>query len=117
MNVLVIFWISAALVVYVFLGYPVVLCGLQIFRRRPHKEKISPTVSLLVPAYNEAAVIADKLRNAVALDYPKDRLEIVIASDGSTDETDQVVRSILREQEPGRVRLLSCSIIRESLQC
>src|ERR1022692_2485201 len=102
MTAPVIFWISAALVVYVFLGYPVVLCGLQIFRRRVRKENITPTVSLLVPVYNEAAVIAAKLRNALALDYPSDRLEIVIASDGSTDETEEVVRSIVREQEPGR---------------
>ena len=103
----VIFWISAALVVYVFLGYPIVLCGLQIFRRRARKENITPTVSLLVPVYNEAGVIAAKLRNALALDYPSDRLEIVIASDGSTDETEEVVRSIVREQEPGRIRLLT----------
>ena len=107
MTAPVIFWISAALVVYVFLGYPVVLCGLQIFRRRVRKENITPTVSLLVPVYNEAAVIAAKLRNALALDYPSDRLEIVIASDGSTDETEEVVRSIVREQEPGRIRLLT----------
>jgi cellulose synthase/poly-beta-1,6-N-acetylglucosamine synthase-like glycosyltransferase len=104
----VIFWLSAALIFYAFFGYPFVLLFLQIpFRRRIRKEKIEPSVSILVAAYNEASVIAAKVRNALALDYPPDRLEIVIASDGSTDETAQIVQSLILKEGQDRVRLLN----------
>ncbi|HXM69187.1 MAG TPA: glycosyltransferase family 2 protein [Candidatus Acidoferrum sp.] len=104
----VIFWLSAALIFYAFFGYPLVLLFLQIpFRRRIRKEKIEPSVSILVAAYNEASVIAAKVRNALALDYPPDRLEIVIASDGSTDETAQIVESLILKEGQDRVRLLN----------
>jgi glycosyltransferase involved in cell wall biosynthesis len=84
----VVFWIAAAVVVYVFVGYPVLLAVLSAFvRRRPTSSGAMPTVSLLVPARNEAEVIAEKVRNSLALDYPADRLEIVVVSDGSTDGT------------------------------
>ncbi|PYX56561.1 MAG: glycosyltransferase family 2 protein, partial [Acidobacteria bacterium] len=88
------FWISAAFSVYVYVGYPLLLWGLQaIFRSSARKQPVEPSVSLLVAAYNEAAVIADKIRNSLALDYPADKLEIVIASDGSKDATAEIVRS------------------------
>jgi cellulose synthase/poly-beta-1,6-N-acetylglucosamine synthase-like glycosyltransferase len=101
------FWISAGFAVYVYVGYPVVLWTLQAFfgtatRRQP----IEPSVSLLVAAYNEAAVIADKIRNSLALDYPAEKLEIVVASDGSKDATAEIVRSFVRAETGGRVRLL-----------
>jgi cellulose synthase/poly-beta-1,6-N-acetylglucosamine synthase-like glycosyltransferase len=53
---------------------------------------MTPFVSLLIPAYNEEAYIEEKVRNSLALDYPKDKLEIVVASDGSTDRTNEIVR-------------------------
>ncbi|MGD0782396.1 MAG: hypothetical protein ABSA30_06005 [Candidatus Aminicenantales bacterium] len=82
------FWISAGFTVYVYIGYPMLLRGLQaLLRPSPGKQPIEPSVSLLVAAYNEAAVIADKIRNGLALDYPAGKLEIVIASDGSKDAT------------------------------
>jgi cellulose synthase/poly-beta-1,6-N-acetylglucosamine synthase-like glycosyltransferase len=59
----------------------------------PRQEPVEPSVSLLVAAYNEAAVIGDKIRNSVALDYPAGKLEVVIASDGSKDATAEIVRS------------------------
>lgn len=107
------FWISAGFTVYVYLGYPILLWGLQaVFRSSPRKQSIEPSVSLLVAAYNEAAVIADKIRNSLALDYPVDKLEIVIASDGSTDATAEIVRSFYASESAegetgGRVRLLN----------
>ncbi|MFY9647351.1 MAG: glycosyltransferase family 2 protein [Terriglobales bacterium] len=99
------FWIATGFVVYVYFGYPVLLWALQaVFRGAPRKEPGEPSVSLLVAAYNEAAVIADKIRNALALDYPADKLEIVVASDGSKDATAEIARSFVASQ-PGRVRL------------
>jgi cellulose synthase/poly-beta-1,6-N-acetylglucosamine synthase-like glycosyltransferase len=101
------FWISTGFVVYVYLGYPVLLWALQaVFRAAPRKQPVEPSVSLLVAAYNEAAVIADKIRNSLALDYPAEKLEIVVASDGSKDATTEIVRSF-SGSETGQVRLLN----------
>jgi cellulose synthase/poly-beta-1,6-N-acetylglucosamine synthase-like glycosyltransferase len=83
-----VFWLAAAIVGYVYAGYPLLLAALRLIIHRPaRKAPIEPSVSLLVAAYNEADVIDAKIRNALALDYPADRLEIVVASDGSTDGT------------------------------
>jgi cellulose synthase/poly-beta-1,6-N-acetylglucosamine synthase-like glycosyltransferase len=102
------FWISAGFPVYIYIGYPILLWGLQaIFRPSPRRPSVEPSVSLLVAAYNEAAVIADKIRNSLALDYPPDKLEIVIASDGSKDATAEIVRSFAGGESGGRVRLLN----------
>ena len=99
-----IFWIAIAVPIYAYVGYPLALLGLRIIIRRPVKKaSIQPSVSLLVPAHNEAHVIEPKIRNSLALDYPTDRLEIVIASDGSTDETEAIARRF----ENGRVRVLA----------
>ncbi len=101
------FWISAGFIVYVYIGYPIILWGLQaVFRSSPRKQSIEPSVSLLVAAYNEAAAIADKIRNSLALDYPADKLEVVVASDGSKDATAEIVRSLAAAEAGGRVRLL-----------
>src|ERR1700728_1931621 len=100
-------WISAGFTVYVYIGYPILLWGLQaVFHSSPHKQSIEPSASLLVAAYNEAAAIADKIRNSLALDYPADKLEVVIASDGSKDATAEIVRSLAAVEAGGRVRLL-----------
>jgi biofilm PGA synthesis N-glycosyltransferase PgaC len=98
------FWFSAAVVFYPYLGYPLALLALRLFFGRPvRRAPILPTVSLLIPAHNESRVIERKIRNALALDYPADRLEIVVASDGSSDDT------VARAQELAdgrRVRVL-----------
>jgi biofilm PGA synthesis N-glycosyltransferase PgaC len=90
---------------YAYIGYPLVLLGLGVLIRRPVKKRpIQPYLSLLIPARNEARVIERKIRNSLALDYPSDRIEIVIVSDGSTDETVAIAR---RFQHGGRVRLVA----------
>src|SRR5271163_5285146 len=101
------FWISAGFAVYVYVGYPILLWGLQaLLRSAPRPQPVEPSVSLLVAAYNEAAVIGEKIRNSQALDYPADKLEIVVASDGSKDATAEIVRAF-EAQARGRVRLLN----------
>lgn len=88
-----VFWISFAIVLYVYAGYPLVL-AVAAWRPRPTKRNHSffPTVSLVIAAYNEEKVIREKLENSLLLDYPKDRLEIVVASDGSVDATNDIVQ-------------------------
>ncbi len=56
------------------------------------KADINPTVSLIIPAYNEEKVIAQKIENSLSLDYSKEKIEIIVASDGSTDGTNEIVR-------------------------
>jgi cellulose synthase/poly-beta-1,6-N-acetylglucosamine synthase-like glycosyltransferase len=82
----------AALLAYTFVGYPLLVRLLARFAPRPYAPApCEPTVSFLIAAYNEEAVIAGKLENTLALDYPAGKLEIVVASDGSTDGTHAVV--------------------------
>lgn len=93
----ILFWAAAALIVYTYAGYPAVLALLP--RRKsvgvntgPVSAASLPSVTLIVPACNEELWIARKIENSFALDYPRERLEIVIASDGSTDRTVEITR-------------------------
>jgi len=92
-----IFWISVALILYTHLGYPLVLRALIALRRRPTLRPRAweepPRVSLIVAAFDEEAVIAAKLANALALEYPRERLQLIVASDGSTDATVERARA------------------------
>jgi cellulose synthase/poly-beta-1,6-N-acetylglucosamine synthase-like glycosyltransferase len=91
-----VFWICAGLIAYTHLGYPLVLRGLVSLRRhptlRPGTWEEPPRVSLIVAAYDEEEVIAAKVANALALDYPRERLELIVASDGSSDATAERAR-------------------------
>ena len=91
---LIIFWSAAAMVAYAYVLFPalVVLRGLLLHRRIEQRDS-EPTVSIVVVAHNEARTIKEKLQNLLSLDYPRDRLEIVVASDGSDDGTDEIVSS------------------------
>lgn len=107
------FWTSAFLVVYPYFVYPALLALLRrVVSRPPRKAPIEPTVSLLVAAFNEEDVIAAKIENSLALDYPADRLEIVIASDGSSDGTNEIAA---RLAEGRRVRLMAFPVNRGKL--
>lgn len=91
MNIL--FWISVGIFVQAYVGYPLSLYVVRIFRRSlPANGKCDflPSVTLVISAYNEEAVIGEKLRNSLSLDYPKDKLRIVVVSDGSNDRTEQI---------------------------
>jgi biofilm PGA synthesis N-glycosyltransferase PgaC len=86
-------WFSIVLLGYVYLGYPVLAALRATFLEKPRRRApIEPTVSIIVIAHNEADRIAPRIENLLALDYPRDRLEIVIGSDGSTDDTVQRAR-------------------------
>lgn len=87
------FWISITAIVYTYLGYPLVVWLLARCRRRAvRKAAITPQVSVVIACHNEARNIEARLRNLLACDYPQDRLEIVIVSDGSTDATADIAR-------------------------
>jgi cellulose synthase/poly-beta-1,6-N-acetylglucosamine synthase-like glycosyltransferase len=92
-----IFWLSAGLILYTHLGYPLALYALVSRRRKPTLSPSTwdepPRVSLIVAAYDEEEVIRAKVANALALDYPRDRLELIVASDGSADATVERARA------------------------
>lgn len=88
------FLIIAGMIVYTYTGYPLILFVLGLLRKRRHLGEQSeyPRVAVIVSAYNEERIIREKIENSLKLDYPMDRLRIIIASDGSVDGTDAIVR-------------------------
>ena len=87
------FWLSLALAAYAYFGYAIWLWIYVRFNTRPVRSApITPTVTVLIAARNEEANLPSKLKNLDCLDYPKQLLQIVIASDGSTDRTPEILR-------------------------
>lgn len=99
---LAIFVITLAATVYIYFGYPALIFLVSRLRPRPFSRGGEPTATVLIPVHNEEPVIADKIANTLALDYPPDRLETLVVSDGSTDRTEEIVRRF-----GDKVRLLS----------
>lgn len=88
------FWLSLALVGYSYVGYPFLLWVLSFFRAYDVvRGNSTPSVTYIVTAYNEEKRIAEKLDNTLALTYPSALLEILVASDCSSDNTDAIVSS------------------------
>jgi len=101
------FWGSLGALAWTHLGYPLAAGALARVRPRPvRRGEALPGVSVIVAAWNEEAVIERRLENLLALDYPRDLLEIVVASDASTDRTHELVEAV-SAREP-RVRLVRC---------
>jgi len=116
-----IFWISIALLVFAQLGYPLLLgIWAKLSRRRaapaqPISAGEEPFVTLVIAAHREQSVIADRVANARALDWPADRLEVIVACDGSPDETAAEARSagadvVLELEWGGKVRAQDAAV-------
>ncbi|MGE3999267.1 MAG: glycosyltransferase family 2 protein, partial [Planctomycetaceae bacterium] len=91
LNIL--FWASFTAVAATYAVYPACLLVLSRFRQRTQPQPLEPSTTLIISAFNEADVIREKLENSLALDYPADRLEVMVISDASQDGTDDIVRS------------------------
>lgn len=128
------FWVSLFLACYTYFIYPLALflvySSVQVARdmryisRRPDRRARAgsapelPAVSIVIAAYNEEEILAEKLANLRALDYPKDKLDVVIVSDGSTDRTSALLgavqepwlRTILLETRGGKANALNCGV-------
>lgn len=90
----IIFWSSLIFIFYAYFGYPLLLAALSLIRKNAvRKADIFPRVSFIITAHNEEKRIDEKIKNTLEQDYPKDRIEIIVASDSSTDGTDGIVRS------------------------
>lgn len=114
-----VFWVSAGLLLYVYFGYPILLTLLARVPKETSRafDLPAPSVTLLVSAFNERQVIAAKLENALALEYPSDRLEIMVISDGSDDGTDEIVSQfssrgvrLVRQERQGKTAGLNLGI-------
>jgi glycosyltransferase involved in cell wall biosynthesis len=91
------FWLTVLFLFYTLAGYPLALWTLSRFRNRPHhRGAITPSVSIIIAAHNEAGGIANKILNCLELTYPADKYEIIVASDGSDDGTVDIVRSFAK---------------------
>jgi cellulose synthase/poly-beta-1,6-N-acetylglucosamine synthase-like glycosyltransferase len=103
----VLFWFSLGALAWTQVGYALFAAALARVRSRPvRKGEFTPSVSVIVAAHDEEDVIERRLENLLALDYPPERIEILVASDASTDRTDELVEAVAA-REP-RVRLLRC---------
>ena len=106
------FVLSALLIIYHHVGYPLVLNWLSARRKRRQTSKkmgkercyraskadcTLPTMTVIVPAYNEEQWIAEKIRNLASLDYPRDKLTIIVACDGCTDNTAEIAQDTIQE--------------------
>ena len=99
------FWGSLGALAWTHVGYPVLAATLARTHTRPvRKGDVEPPVTFVLAAHDEEAVIEWRLENVLELDYPPDRLEIVVVSDASTDATDAIVASVAARDD--RVRLL-----------
>jgi cellulose synthase/poly-beta-1,6-N-acetylglucosamine synthase-like glycosyltransferase len=88
------FWLSCAFLLYVIAGYPLLLKVISGLSRKPiRKGEFLPSVSVVIPVRNGEQYVRRKLDSILDLDYPKELLEVLVISDGSTDETDDLVRS------------------------
>jgi len=84
--------IFSFIIIYVYLGYPLLLYIYSLWHSQSvRKGDIDPKVSMIIAAYNEEKVIKEKIENSLNLDYPKENLQIIVASDSSTDRTNQIV--------------------------
>ena len=126
MGWIIAFWVSGIILFYVYFGYPILILFLS--KLTPtHYVKFSedelkdafllPTISVFIPAYNEDHVIEKKIRNTLELDYPKDKIEIVVASDGSDDKTVEIaelysdkIRLIAYDVREGKTGLINKTI-------
>ncbi|MFH1331459.1 MAG: glycosyltransferase family 2 protein [Actinomycetota bacterium] len=89
----IVFWAAAALVAYTYAGYPLLLALAARLRRPPAWPEHTPSLTLIIAACDEEADIEAKLRDTLALDYPADRLQVIVAADGSTDATAVIAAS------------------------
>lgn len=118
--VAVLFWICVGLLVHAQVGYPLALVVLGRIRRGrpiPATSEATPFVSLIVAAHAEEAVIAAKVANALALDWPRDRFEVIVACDGSPDATAQRARDagadlVLELPRGGKIRAQDAAVAR-----
>jgi cellulose synthase/poly-beta-1,6-N-acetylglucosamine synthase-like glycosyltransferase len=119
-GAVILFALTAAAIVYVLAGYPILLAlRLRYFRRPPAAADVQPSVSFVIAVFNGEKFLLDKLRSVLALDYPRDKIEIFVVSDGSTDATESIAGmfaaegvQLIRLERGGKCAALNAAIPR-----
>ena len=92
------FWLSMTGIIYTYFGYPLLIAALaRIFPKADDFTQQTPTVTILIAAYNEETIIESKIQNCLAIDYPRNMLHILVITDGSSDRTPQIVKQLAQE--------------------
>lgn len=90
----ILFWLAVFIVIWAYFGYFIFLRVVSVFyKKKVYKRDYYPSVAMIVTAYNEEKRIAKKIENCLAVDYPRDKLDIIVVSDGSTDRTNEIIES------------------------
>jgi len=111
-----IFLSSSLLILYLLFGYPLLLAWLaRRFARPVRRAPLSPSVSIIITVHNGERFLADKLRSVFALDYPRQRMEVIVVSDGSTDRSEQIASGfegvrLLRQEHSGKPAALNLAV-------
>src|SRR5215469_5069161 len=111
----ILFWMCALFIAYTYIGYPMLLWLISRFRSRPFvRKRFAPTVSIIMAVRNEEKELPAKLNNLWNLDYPRDRVQIIVVSDGSSDGTVDILRqygdklhSVILEKASGKAVALN----------
>ena len=104
----ILFFFSTFIIFWAMAGYPLSLIIISKFLKIKEREKdysYEPTVTVMVVAHNEEKVIKEKLDNLLKIDYPKDKIEYLVASDNSTDRTNEIVREFIKSHPDENIRL------------
>ena len=109
------FWCCFAVCFYIYFGYPLLLWFLSVIRPRPVQEgDVFPRATFIIPAYNEEKTIGEKISNTLSIDYPPDRIEVLVISNGSTDRTAEIVNGVddprvalIDMKAPGKIQALN----------
>lgn len=107
-SIIVLYWIGVAFIFHAMIGYPLSLKIINKYVKKKNDYRdfgYRPGVSVIIPAHNEEEVIEKKLQNLIGLNYPKNLLEIIIASDNSTDRTNQIVQEFIDEHSDFNIKL------------
>lgn len=105
---IILYFISVFIIFWAMLGYPMSMKLIdRIYKKRTLKKDYShqPTVTVMVVAHNEEKVILDKLNNIIELNYPQDKIQFLIASDNSTDKTNEIVNEFIKLHPEKNIRL------------
>lgn len=103
----VVFWVSTFIIYWANIGYPIsiILIGKISKKKNKKLNNYEPTVTIMVVAHNEEKIIKEKLENVLKIDYPKEKLEILVSSDNSTDKTNEITKNFIRKHPKYNIRL------------
>ena len=113
------FWFSMSFVVLAYAGYPILICfRARLWPRPVKRERIFPTVAIVLAVHNEEKFLPAKLQNLAAMDYPANRLQVIVVSDGSTDATNRILsawegaarRTVLLQEHRGKTAALNYGV-------